>query len=363
MLTLSSLAKTAKRYALDSSISDEAFLNALLEPLVTAGRVKARGGKEFALDKSRTSLVINGKCDVPLRLRKALARYGIEDSVALEFGSFVEDCIDCSLFGPFAREIIELASGSGEVEFRMAAALEDPERFMAIALLDAVKNENRESTIQSLWDSGTGSLCIEVGDLFAHGFGKARKMKQIVVIPVDTTFATEVTWGYELSSAPLISPKTLHGQWLVRMGAAGMEPDELADRIESSLRRRSVVPVQKGGAEYPIGTVAIVPNARSIFYLTAIARLDENNNARATRGEIRSAMNALLETYDKEGQGLDIFIPLIGTGESRAGLTHQESLDLIASTVTASKSLVHGKVTIVVYREDACKLEMSGKEN
>ena len=46
MLTLASLAKTAKRYALDSSISDEAFLNALLEPLVTAGRVKARGGKD-----------------------------------------------------------------------------------------------------------------------------------------------------------------------------------------------------------------------------------------------------------------------------------------------------------------------------
>lgn len=362
MLTLASLAKTAKRYALDSSISDEAFLNALLEPLVTAGRVKARGGKEFSLDKSRTSLVVNGKCDVPNSLRKALARYGLEDAMTCEFESFVEDRIDLSLFEPFANEVIGLASGSGEASLRMATALEDPERFMAIALLEAVKNENRESAVQPVWDSGTGSLCIEVGDLLAHGFGKPRKMKQIVVVPVDTTFATEITWGYESSPVPMVSPKTLHGQWLVRMGMAGVEPDELADRIESSLRRRSVEPVKKGCTEYPVGTVAIVPNARSVFYLTAIARLDENNNARATREEIRSALNALLETYDKEGQGLDIFIPLIGTGESRAGLTHQESLDLIVSEVTANRSLVHGRVTIVVYRGDANKLEIATKE-
>ncbi|MDO4400595.1 MAG: DUF6430 domain-containing protein [Coriobacteriia bacterium] len=363
MLTLASLAKTAKRYALDSSTSDEAFLNALLEPLVIAGRVRARGGKEFSLDKSRTSLVINGKCDVPNSLRKALVRFGLEDTVTHEFGSFVEDCIDLSLFEPFANEVIELASGSGETKLRMAAALDNPERFMAIALLEAVKNENRESTAQSIWDSGTGSLCIEVGDLLAHGFGKPRKMKQIVVVPVDTTFATEITWGYESSPAPKVSPKTLHGQWLVRMEATGVEPDELVDRIGSSLRRRSVAPVQEGGVEYPIGSVAIVPNARSVFYLTAIARLDKNNNARATREDILSALRALLETYDKEGQGLDIFIPLIGTGESRAGLTHQESLDLIVNTVTTNRTLVHGKVTIVVYRGDANKLEITAKEN
>ena len=76
--------------------------------------------------------------------------------------------------------------------------------------------------------------------------------------------------------------------------------------------------MQESGVEYPIGAVAIVPNARSVFYLTAIARLDKSNNAHATREDICSALNALIDTYDKEGQGLDIFIPLIGTGESRA---------------------------------------------
>lgn len=363
MLTLASLMKTAKRYALDSSISDESFLNALLEPLVVAGRVKARGGKEFALDKSRTSLIVNGKCDVPKSLRKTLVRYGIEDRVAIEFGSFVDDFIDGSLFEPFAHEVIELASDSKDIELKMSATRGEPERFMAIALLEAVKNDNRDTLVQSVWNNGTGSLCIEVGDLLSHGFGKPRKMKQIVVIPVDTTFATEVTWGYEASPAPLISPKSIHGQWLVRMDSAGVDSEELAERIGSSLRRRLIAPLQEGSGEYPIGAVAIVPNARSVFYLLAISRLDDHNNAHASREDILNALDSLLDTYDKEGQGLDMFVPLLGTGTSRAGLTHQESLDLIANETTAKKALVHGRVTIVVYRKDANKLEISEKES
>jgi len=36
---------------------------------------------------------------------------------------------------------------------------------------------------------------------------------------------------------------------------------------------------------------------------------------------------------------------------------------LIANETTAKKALVHGKVTIVVYRGDANKLEISGKKS
>lgn len=357
MLTLSSLMKTAKRYALDSSISDETFLNALLEPLVTAGRVKARGGKEFRLDKSRTSLVVNGRCDVPLSLRKPLARFGIEDRTAGEFEKFVNDCIDVSLFGAFASEVMELVSGVGGAKHRLAEAADDPRRFMAIALLEAVKNDNRESHVRTVWNNGTGSLCSEIGDLFSHGFGKPRKIRQIVVIPVDTAFTTEITWGYESLPAPLISPKTIHGQWLVRMKTAGVESDEISDRIESSLRRRAIAPVREGSKEYPIGTVAVIPNAHAVFYLLAIAHLDDGNNAHATKDDIECAVGSLLDTYDREGQGLDMYVPLLGTGMSRAGMTLQESFDLISNEVIANSARVHGRVTIVVSRDDAKALE------
>lgn len=368
MITLSNLTRTLQNYALDASASDEAFLNALLAPLVSAGRVKARGGKDFALDKSRTSNLLSGKHDVPGALRKALSRYGIEDFVAEGFTVFIEENIDASLFEPLSKDVLGLAANQPEIERKLRDASSNPERFMAIALLEAVKNDNRESYEQPIWDYGTGSLSVEVGDIFAGAFGKPRNMKHIVVVPVETTFETRVTWGYEDMPAPLISPRTLHGKWLRRMGDAGIDADELDDRIASSLRRRSISPVSdnvhegNGRVEYPLGAVAVIPNARSIFYLLAIARLDEHNNASATRDDITHSLRSLFEMYDKDGQGLDLYIPLLGTGESRAGLTHQESLDLIMDEAKRNMELIHGKVTIVVYREDANKLTIQTGE-
>ena len=351
-----------KLFALDSSVSDETFLNALLEPLVTAGRVKGRGGINFHLDKSRTSQVMNGRCDVPAVLRKALARYGIADAVANEFAGFVDEYLDAGLLLPLRDAILALEEGSDGARLGVLEDSGDINRLMAAALLEAVKNDNRESSEERLWDSGTGSLSVEVGDLLSHGFGKPRKTKQIIVIPVDTTFETRVTWEYENEANPLISPKSLHGKWLTRMSQAGVSPEELDDRIESSLRRRGIEPSGPEGdppsahAEYPIGTVAVVENARSLFYLLAISRLDDRSNARSTQEEIAQSVRALLSTYDAAGQGLDIFIPLMGTGSSRANLTHQQSLDLILALAAESKELIHGKVTVVVFRDDAEKL-------
>ena len=365
MLTLASLTRTAKGYALDASVSDESFLNAMLEPLVTAGRVKARGGKAFELDKSRTSRIVNGRCDVPLSLRKALPRFGIEESTARGFDTFLSEFMDMGLFGQFALDVLSLSSGSEESRRRMEALIDEPERFMASALLESVRNDNRESHEHPIWDSGTGSLHVEVGDIFAHGFGRPLRTKRIAVIPVDTSFETKVTHGYEDTAKPLISPKSLHGKWLMRMDAAGTSPEELDDRIESSLRRRSMksLPKDEGDdgirPEYPIGTVAIIESARCVFYLLAIAKLDENNNASATRDDIAHAVELRLDVYDRNGQGLDLYIPLIGTGESRANLTHQESFDLIKRIVTMSKPKVHGKVTITIYRDDEGKLDYS----
>ncbi len=364
MLTLSALTKTSKRFALDSSISDEKFLNALLEPLVIAGRIRGRGGIEFHLDKSRTSLILNGKCDVPAALRKALPRFGIEDSVASEYSMFVNDSIDSSLFPQLADAVLMIVSKENETGKILKQCSDDAGRFMAISLLEAVKNDNRESYDEPLWSKGTGSLTIEIGDIFSHGFGRPRKMKQIVVIPVDTTFETRVTWQYEGAANPLISPKSLHGQWLIRMSQAGASPEELDDRIESNLRRRSVQAEKsaRGRTEYPIGTVAVIENTRSLFYLLAISRLNNQNNAQSSLADITRSLDALLSSYDSLGQGLDIFIPLLGTGNSRAHLTHQESLDLLTIEITRHKELIHGSVTIVIFKDDAKKLSIPKRE-
>ena len=379
-LTLALLTRTLKKCTFDTSLSEEAFLNAILEPYVEAGRVKRRKGEPFKLDKSRTSKILNGRCDVPTELRKALARYNIEEATADGFGAVFDDCLDISLFDAFAEEILGDMSGESASEEKLkkdlSEAIEDPSHFMARALIGAIRADNRAVATAPLWSNGKASAHLEVGDLFTHGFGRSRKSKEIVVIPVNTTFDTKVTWAYEKDSNPLVAKRTLHGRWLTRMRESGIVPEELDKRIEESVRAQGIEPIAERGLgtspkpEYPIGTTAIIENNRAVFYLLAISRFDEHNNAQSSEELIAQAIEKLLVFYDKRGQGLDLYLPLMGTGMSRAAvspgssgghselMSHQQSYDLITSTLAKRRSLIHGKVTVVIHRGDKDKLNL-----
>ena len=379
-LTLASFTKAAKKCAFDSSLSEEAFLNAILEPYVEAGHVKQRGGKPFSLDKSRTSKVLNGRCDVPLELRKALVRYGIEKATANGFEAIFEDCLDVSLFDDLSEEIVGLIDAEdimGEkLKRSLTSTIKDPQLFMARALMGAIRADNKAVASSRLWTNGKASVYLEIGDLFAHGFGRTRKSKEIVVIPVNTTFDTKVTRAYENDPKPLVSDRTIHGQWLIRMQESGVTPDELDVRIGQSIQAQIIEPVAKHGLgtspkpEYPFGTVAVIENNRAVFYLLAISRFDENNNARSSEALLTEAVEKLLAFYDERGQGLDLCLPLMGTGMSRTTvlpgdadehselMNHQQSYDLITSIISKRSSLIHGKMTIVVYKNDRDKLNL-----
>ena len=94
MPKLSELTKQLKEFALNPAISDEEFLNAFLFPFVIAGNITNKNHEEFHLDKSRTSEIMNQKADVPVKLRKALSIFGIEEKTIEGMVSFLEDYID-----------------------------------------------------------------------------------------------------------------------------------------------------------------------------------------------------------------------------------------------------------------------------
>ena len=77
---------------------------------------------------------------------------------------------------------------------------------------------------------------------------------------------------------------------------------------------------------------------------------------------IKDSIESLLATYDQRGQGLDMYVPLIGTGRSRADLTHQESFDLIMRVLEEGSKGVHGKVTIVVRKGDEDKVTIERRK-
>ena len=211
MITLAALAKTAKRYALNPSVSNEVFLNALLEPYVNAGHIKQRGATDFVLGKERTSYILNGHCDVPLDLRKALGKIGLEEATAANFDAFFDEVMDESVFEIFSNDIIEYLDSDFPSEAILIKDLSlltcSPCAWMAHVLIAAIKADNRDVSEKALWHCGTGSLYVRKGDLFANCFGREAKTRKVVVIPVNTTFDTKITWSYENNPKPLVSEK------------------------------------------------------------------------------------------------------------------------------------------------------------
>ena len=121
-----------------------------------------------------------------------------------------------------------------------------------------------------------------------------------------------------------------------------------------SLNHQNKIPISKSKSKngkadcYEIGTTAVVDIEKTVFYLIAIASFDEWNNAQSTREEIKKAIIELLRIYDKTGQGYPMLIPLFGTGRSRAGLSYQESFELIKQTLIENKNRIQGHIGIVV---------------
>lgn len=363
MLSLATLVKTTKRYAIDSSVSNVEFLNALLEPYISAGRVRGRGGVDFHLDPQRTSKLLNGKADVPLTLKKPLPRFGIVQSTARNMGVFLDDYLDRDASSELTADILGLLDGGDSAEGKLRGKLEaltdDLEAFFATALVESLRATNLASTRKVVWQNGTGSFSVEVGDLLSKGFGRRRKYRNVVVVPVNSAFDTEVSWGQESTRAPVVSERSLHGAWLVRMYQSGQDSSSLQERVEASLAIQGIAPLDelRGRARYPVGTVAIIENDRASFYLLAISRFDDDNMAHSSPETIEEALNALIDTYDARGQGLDIYLPLMGTGLSRAGLSNGRSFELIMDVVSRRRADIHGNMSLVVRPSDASQLK------
>lgn len=221
---------------------------------------------------------------------------------------------------------------------------------------------------KKLWGNGNNKVFAFYGDLLKIAFKKKTKKNKIIVIPVNDTFETIIDENSEYISKPLVSSNTLHGKWIKMMDESGISLDELNTRIQANLKLNGNVPVKIYSKEekdrgnlnsYKTGTVAIIElNDKVTFYLLVISTFDINNNAQSEKRIIWSSIEDLIEFYDKKGQGNSIFIPLMGTGSSRTGLSHQQSFRILKSTIDTSDKKINGTLNIVVYKGDRDKISI-----
>lgn len=215
-----------------------------------------------------------------------------------------------------------------------------------------------------IWRKGKNSVSASYGDLMKLAFNKRYEEQKIVVIPVNDTFDTKIEIADEKTDKPLVSKKTLHGAWIEKFCSQQKISDcDLDERIQASLKKHGAVGEEidrkKGNKiRYKKGTVAIVGgNNNTIFYLLAISSFNDKNNAQSTKKELRDSIDSLIKFYDENGQGIPMFLPLMGTGSSRVGITHEQSLKIIKSSVLTSDE-INGSINIVVYNGDKDKVSI-----
>lgn len=219
-----------------------------------------------------------------------------------------------------------------------------------------------------IWKSGNGKLQVCYGDVIRLANRKYSKKEQIIVIPVNTCFDTLVDNNITLVEKPLISPKSIHGQWVEIMINNGITLEELDSKITQSILVHNIQPVrsytrqekQRGKLDvYPLGTVIpISVNKNTTFFLFALSELDENNKAQCSERDFIDGLVRLIDSYDDRGQGFEMFLPLVGTGMSRVNIQHQEALQKIKATFELYRNKIKGTVNIVIYSKDSDKVSI-----
>lgn len=357
-MNLAGYVKCLKKYALNKKISDEDFFNAVLKPYIDAGEIDNKNDVELHFDKSRTSLILNRHEDVPGALRKALNAINIYSWTEENYKDFIKNYMNPKEI-PFAvDEIVEMIDADTLIVDKkdLTDKKDIAHEFLADALIESIKlkNDGFDPEGEILRN---GAYCVKVvyKDIFRYAFRKRSKEKNIVVIPVDTEFHTHVTRKYEKRELNEVSAISIHGQFLTRWEQSGEDIDRLPYRIKENLK---ISPDENG--KYPLGTIATIENNSTVFYLMAISEFDENNNAHSTKEDIIHCIDALSIFYDRFGDGYDIYIPLMGTGKSRAAVSLQESYDILVDCYKRNQSRIQGNIHIVIQKDFENRVNAEG---
>ena len=77
---------------------------------------------------------------------------------------------------------------------------------------------------------------------------------------------------------------------------------------------------------------------------------------------VRTAIQSLLLFYDHHGQAAPVYLPLVGTGRSRAGLSYVKSYMLIVDQIMGMKDNLQGNIHIVAQSDAFAEIQQAVAE-
>lgn len=217
-----------------------------------------------------------------------------------------------------------------------------------------------------IWNNGTGSLSVVYGDIIKIAFNGKKTKNKVVVIPVNTSFDTIVDSNITSVHKPLVSPNSIHGQWINALINEGLTEDEIHQIVQEAIQKRELKIQKKCSSRekvrgnldcYERGSLVFVSyRLNTTFMLVALADFDDCNKGQCTEEAFIDVIMSIIDAYNDCAQGYDLYIPLIGTGFSRVNLSNKESLQKIKACIEICKKKIHGAVNIVIYEEDIDKV-------
>lgn len=344
-----SFIKVLKEHAKDKKVSNEKFVGELFCYICYTRAVTNKNGENYWSSKEIASLLINRKEDIPAPIRQALLNAKI-DKLCEGMMKFYIDYLNKLELDHLKISLLKLYKSDELLSKREKEEVDSIINIYILItylLVETAKINNKITEIKcTIYKHGNNEINYLFDDIIKIGFNsKNNNKKKIVVIPVDADFHMHVS---KIGERPVaVSENTIHGKWILRLHKFGYSDEEIMDLVNDGRTTNENI----------IGSTSCVVINNTEFYLLAISKFDENYIAHASKKDISNALKCLLRHYDKYGNGYEMCLPLIGTGSSRAKLSHKESLELIKSTLIENVDLLNGTINIVVYTKDQKEIE------
>ena len=339
----STFIKLFKKHAKNKQISNAAIVEALFCNSCDALLENNDLCDNYGNPKALASKLVNRKENVPVKIAKLIVEADFE-----QLNNGLEETYEYFLnyyeIDKFVKEIKEIVKKddllSELVKKQFDETIYEDFEFLTFSLIECMKVPNKITMATfNIYSNGKNSLNLVIDDILRIAFEKKITSNRLVVIPVDAKFNMELS-SFE-DYRKIVSIKTIHGQWIDRMEKHGYPRERILRTIE--FQADSLIPV-------------IIVN-KTKFYLLPISEFDKNNTAHSSIASLENAIIELLKFYDLHDQGETLYLPLIGTGLSRVGLNHNESLKLIKDTMLKNKEWLNGTINIVLFNGDIEKFE------
>ncbi len=344
MFCFSNFVKILKDHSNDKTISDEKFMNSLFSEIFCS--CNSNSSEEFPYkNKDVVSRIMNKREDMPLVIRKTLLNSNLNDlNDGLKF--FYKDYINKDELNHLVSSLSDLYINDKTIpktSKEKLSQLEQKDLIISFLLIETAKTSNniinKAVNIFKIGDTEVNYIvCDFLNFIFKNKFSKTLK---IAVIPVDTNFKVHVSNINDTSI--VVSPNTIHGKWVNKMKENGFSERDLLEQLHKENGK--------------IGDIIPFQYNNIIFYLLAISKFNERNVAYSSKIDIENSIVSLLNYYNERGLSYDLYLPLIGTGSSRAKLSYIESFNLILNTIKNNLNIFNGKINIVIYDKNYEKME------